>query len=369
MSAFWAYAAVLTAAVLGITLWPLLRGRHGAAADRAAYDIQVYKDQLGEIDNDLDRGLLDADQAEGARVEIQRRMLNVVPETTLGDAKPNPLLAGILTVLVAGGAIGVYLHLGQPGTDDLPLASRDIDSERTAWNDIEIDSLVARLAERLERNPKDLDGWVMLGRSYNAVGRYQEAAEVFAKAVDLGERLPELLGFLAEALVMAGSGETLPDAAKPILEELRSKDAADPRPYFYLGLDKAGRGDMKGALQEWVNLVTVSSPDVPWYKDITHRIKVAEKELGLEPGAVAPTVTPPRAATPGPTPEDVEAAAGMEEEERQAVIRSMVERLATRLEENPDDREGWLRLAGAYEVLGETLKAASARARAEALGN
>ncbi|MFB3134375.1 MAG: hypothetical protein ACE1Y3_01430 [Rhodospirillales bacterium] len=142
---------------------------------------------------------------------------------------------------------------------------------------------------------------------------------------------------------------------------------------------------MRGALQEWVDLRVLSPPDAPWGPVLQQQIKTAARALGIDPateepspGAVAlagarapfrgPAPGAPPAATPaGPSRADREAAARMSDEERAAMIRSMVQRLADRLAENPGDREGWLRLARAYEVLGETEKAGEARARAEAL--
>lgn len=370
MTGLWIVAALLTAGTLVVVLWPLLRGKAAPAADRADYDLTVYKDQLGEIDRDLERGLMDESQAEAARVEIQRRMLAVAPEegAPVSAGGRNIVLVVAVAVVVAVGSIGVYLTLGKPGLPDLPLASRNLEGEQQAQRDAEMKGLVDQLAARLEKNPNDLQGWVLLGRSYDRMERYAQAADAFAKAAELAGRPPELLGALAEALVM-DAGDRIPELAKPILAELNAKDPADPRPYFYLGADKAQSGDLKGAMQEWVNLKAVSPSDVPWLTDLNGRIASAAKTLGIDPASVTPTVEAPAPAaqTPGPTAEEMEAAAQMTPEERQAMIRSMVERLAERLEENPEDREGWLRLAKAYEVLGDAVKAGEARARAEAL--
>jgi len=70
---------------------------------------------------------------------------------------------------------------------------------------------------------------------------------------------------------------------------------------------------------------------------------------------------------PGPTREQMKAAGEMSPEDRMALIQSMVDRLAEKLEENPNDRMGWERLIRAYEVLGDTEKAEAAKARLEAL--
>ena len=231
---------------------------------------------------------------------------------------------------------------------------------------------VAALARALESRPDDVDGWALLGRSYVGMGRYAEAAEALGRAHRLAPDRVEIASAFGEAEVAAADG-VVGDEAKAVFEGVLAADPRDPRARFYLGLAKAQGGDVRGALQDWVDLAALSPAEAPWLASVQEQIARAAGELGveiasLEPSAAARALGAP-AGPVGPrlAPGDADAIEQMSDEQREAMIRSMVERLAARLETNPDDRDGWLRLARAYEVLGEAEKAEQARARAEAL--
>lgn len=365
----WIFMAAATAVALAGMMLPLFRRQAEAGPDRAEYDLAVYRDQLAEIDGDLERGLIQPAQAEAARTEIQRRMLAAAPSGKKEAADPDKgsgrdlLLAAGLAVAVPLAAIALYLKLGSPGMPDLPLASRNLGQERVADQKAEMDKLVAQLSERMQKNPKDLKGWVLLARSLDGMGRYPEAVEAYAKAVELSNRQADLVGDLAESMVQAGDGETIPEAALALLEEVRAKDPEDPRPYFYKGAALGQKGDLKGAVQEWTDLVAISPPDAPWLPQVKDSIAKASEKLGAEAAGIRPRV---QSKTPAAGPAAA-AVADMTPEEQQAFIRQMVERLESRLKENPDDKDGWERLARAYEVLGDSAKSFEALRKAKAL--
>lgn len=385
MTVFWiAAAAIAVAAMLGM-LYPLLRGRGVTLEERSEYDIAVYKDQLSEIDRDLERGLLSDTQADAARVEIQRRMLEAAPDakSANGGAATNRgrdlALASAVTLFCVGSGLWLYMDLGQPGRPDAPFAERNVGQEEQAQAAAEMSQMIDQLAARLAQKPDDLRGWVLLGRSYESQEDYANAAKAYKKAVELSNREAGAVGAYAEALVMA-AGDHIPAEAVPLLEELREKDVKDPRSYFYLAAWRMSTGDQEAALQEWVNLIAVSPADAPWLAETEERVRIVAKNIGIDPATLKPTVAvtrleweKPAGAAPAeasgapaaPSPEQMEAAAAMTEEERNDMIRSMVARLAERLEANPDDADGWNRLAQAYMVLGEVAKAAQARAKAE----
>lgn len=401
MIGLWVAAAVLTAVTLALLLIPLVRRRDGTALGRSDYDLSVYRDQLAEVDRDLERGVLGADQADAARLEIKRRILAADADVGGGgDAAPPKLahraIVAAIAVAVPAVAVAVYLDLGSPSTPDLPFAERPASPARSAPAMAgggapagSMDDAVARLRQRLESEPGNVEGWMLLGRSYMTMERPAEAAEAFRKAVDGGAG-PTASAFFAEALVISHGGGVTEEAAQAF-EIALADNPLNPKARYYLAMARAQRGDLKGALDGWIDLVALSPSDAPWLDLVRGHIARAAGELGvdlasLRPSAEAralasqvpktmptaqtpaPAVRAPAAgAAPGPTRADMEAAAQMSDSERGEMIRSMVERLAARLEEEPDDRDGWLRLARAYEVLGETEKAAEARKRAEDL--
>ncbi len=192
---------------------------------------------------------------------------------------------------------------------------------------------------------------------------------------------------LAEVLVFADK-HRVGQEARELFRRALSADARRPRPRYYLALGLAQDGKLKEALQGWVDLLAVSPPDAPWRATVDASISRAAQDLKIDPADIKPTLAakllgpgkpaaaapaapapsaPPAASSPGPTREDMEAAQGMSADDRMAMIRSMVERLAERLKREPDDLAGWQRLARAYRVLGEADKAGDAESQIKRL--
>ena len=393
MIGLWITIAVLTAVVLGLLLVPLARRGRAPAPTRAAYDITVYRDQLAEVDRDLERGLLVDDQARAARIEIQRRMLAAGPEDGSGGteepARPRPrgsvAVIAAIAAAVPAGAVGLYLYLGSPGAPGQPFAERGTATADAGAADRDgLRAVVGRLAERLLRNPDDLNGWLLLARSYMTLEHYDDAANAFRRAMGLSDNRADIAAGYAEAVALGDGGPITPEV-RQIFEGVFAAEPGNTKARYYLGLAKAQQGDVRGALQDWVDLRVLSPPDAPWHPVLEQQIERAARALDIDPATVEPSPgavalagarppfrgtapgAPPATSPAGPSRADREAATRMSDEERAAMIRSMVKRLAGRLEENPGDREGWFRLARAYEVLGEMEKAGEARARAEAL--
>ena len=402
MTGLWVAAVLMSAVVALAIVMPLIRRPGGPQPGRREYDITVYKDQLREIDRDRDRGLVDDEEAEAARVEIQRRMLaasEAEKKLATGASLPRGRTsAAVLAVAIPAAAFGIYFTLGSPEMPGQPFAGRNIASEITArqgkLDRSEVMQLVARLLKRLEADPNNVDGWVLLGRTYLTIGKFEGALAAYRKAMEVGNRHPEIVTDYAEALVLSGKGQVGPEA-QGLFEDIAEADPYNPRAGYYLGLGLAQRGNLKAALQAWVDFRAVSPPGSPWLEMVDLQIartaedlrvapwsvKPSAKALALAktmpapaapaametPGAISARPSAPSTQPPGLSAEDVKAASGMSAADRQTMIRTMVQRLADRLQENPDDLSGWQRLARAYEVLGETEKAKDAHARVEAL--
>ena len=139
---FWIVAAAMTAAVTALVLTPLLRSRQtggSGAGSRAAYDMEVYRDQLAELERDLARGVIDDRQAQGARTEISRRMLAVAEEgkreaqsAGASSGRGSRSVALALCVLIPVGALAVYIPSGEPNLPGQPFASRETKPENGA---------------------------------------------------------------------------------------------------------------------------------------------------------------------------------------------------------------------------------------------
>jgi len=244
------------------------------------------------------------------------------------------LLALLLAVGLPFGAAGYYFDAQKP----LPALAAGPHSEA------DLAAGAASLTAQLAQQPADADGWVLLARSYARLERYAEAQGAMAKALALRPDDTALHAQLGEILVLGADGVVTAAA-----EAEFAKAPADPRARYYRGLGLAQKGDAEGARHALQALLDDSAPDAPWRQGVID--------------ALADLGAPPPTAAPGPSAADVSAAAVLPPTDQQAMIRGMVERLAQRLEEHPDDPEGWDRLAHSYEVLGEPEKAAAARAR------
>jgi cytochrome c-type biogenesis protein CcmH len=196
MILFWLTGAVLAAVALALVLPPLLARRAGERVSRDAANLAIYRDQLRELDADLAAGKIAAPDHQRARNELEARLLeDVASAAPAEDRRGGRATAVVVGAAVPALAFAIYLAIGTPAAVDPALQA----------GPHQVESLVARLAERLRERPEDLDGWVLLGRSYDALGKSAEAAQAFAQAEKLAlpalERDPQNL----TALALAGS--------------------------------------------------------------------------------------------------------------------------------------------------------------------
>ena len=357
----WIVAAAMSCAAIAAVLVPLLR-KQGEKVDAAAYDIEVYKDQLDKVGQDFDRGLLTAEQLQATKTEISRRILNADRrrDTTAPPAgqsgSANRVLAAVLALSVPALALGFYARLGAPDLPSQPFAERA--APQTAPSPMSLEQSVAKLARRLAREPGDLDGWILLGQTYKSLGRYHEAVDAYQKALGLGPGDADLTSAHGEALYLA-AGRIVTPASRKTFEEAVTLEADEPRARYYLAMAQLQAGNSQAALDGWTAMVGDAPADAPWLPSVREQIRKVAKDLGLDAATLVP---PPKAR--GPTQADMAAAAGMSPQERKLMIDGMIDGLANRLAANPKDFQGWLRLIRAYAVRGQTDEALSALATA-----
>jgi cytochrome c-type biogenesis protein CcmH len=361
----------LASLALALLLLPLL-ARRGRGHGREAYNLAVYRDQLAEIERDMARGLLDSEQAEAARTEIGRRILSLGPAEDDSATGTRHVAAAVVAVLLVPlAALLLYVRLGSPMLPDQPFAERQRTAAPSlAGNAAHLDMQEAldKLRAHLRQHPDDLTGQLLLARSELGLGRYQEAAEAYGHAAELSGQRPDISGDWGEAQVLAAAGVVTPAAHEAFTTALKDPEGA-PRARYYLALARLQHGDAKGALQAWVNLEADSPARAEWLPLLRQRIAEAAGTLGLDPanlktssGAARPNVAGTTA--PSAVAAAAQASVAASPDEREAMINAMVERLAARLEQQPDDVEGWSRLGRAYMVLHRPDKARDAYARA-----
>ena len=357
MIPFWIIAGLLVLTVVIALLWPLVRpiGRSGEEGESV---IAIFRRQLASIDAETAQGRLTANETAGSRAEITRRML-AAAEQQARDLGPDPspamswrlgAIVGIAALLPTA-SLAVYSAVGSPAALDPGRAAAAGDGRGGSHDKAELAAAAGQLKARLGREPGHVEGWVLLGRTFTSLGRFAEARDAYDHAMALAPNEPGLHAELGELLVVARGGNVTSEAQTEF-----AKAGDDPRARYYGAEAALQRGDRQTARAALTALLADAPAEAPWRKAVEERL--AEIAPGEPPAS--------KSTSPGPTVKDVAAAQSMSPEERQAMIRGMVERLAARLEQNPNDKEGWARLAHAYDVLGETDKAEAARARAAA---
>jgi cytochrome c-type biogenesis protein CcmH len=363
----WLGFIILTLATLGFLLWPLLRAQR-QAADRKAHDVTVYRAQLTEIDEELARGSLTANEAGAAKLEIQRRLLraDAAAEGKTVMASRRSVITGTIVVLllvpVLGG--GIYLSIGRPQATQVDLAAMQQRAAQEAQIRAETERMIAQLRERLAAEPNRADGWLLLGRSLLAIDRADEAVPALDRVIALQPDETEAYALRAEAQTLAADGSVTAPAQRDFRAVLE-RDPQHPGARYYLGLARLQEGDTRGAYDDWYGLAAESPADAPWLDVVQARLRELAPRLGIALAQAVPEPKPPAQA--GPSREQMDAAQQMSAEDRNAMVRGMVDRLAERLQDNPNDADGWLRLARAREVLGEVDAAREALRRAVAV--
>lgn len=374
----WLALAAMTVAAIALVTIPLWRAR-ARVSPGPEHDMEVYRDQLRDVERDLARGVLAAEEAEAARLEVERRLLAADAARTDGRSyhiRWRRASAVALAGAVPAAAFGLYLWIGAPDAPSQPFAQRGPSAPTTGemaeaqGSAPPLAQAIQQLAARLAQSPDDLDGWTLLGRAYLEQGRFADAGNAFRRAVELAPGNPSLQFMLAESLIFAADGIVTP-AASTALKRTLELESGDPGARFYLALADMQAGRTQAAFDGWRALIEDSPPDAPWLAVLRRNVSAAAEELGLDPEKVLPPEPQVAArepgSPPGPTAADVASAREMPPDAQASMIESMVARLAARLEEEPDDLEGWLRLGRSYYVLGRVEDARQAYQRAAAL--
>ena len=340
---FWVVAALLTLGASLAVLLPLAGRRTAGAAD-GAHDLEVYRDQLAELDRDAARGLIQSAEAGEARAEIARRILKADKAASSAAVKANGRgaraigMAAVLAVPLV--SWGIYAAIGSPDLPSQPLAAR---LEKNPA-DSTVDELVAQAEEHLAANPDDGRGWDVLAPIYSRLGRYGEAVSAYRNAIRLDGASGARESGLGEAIAGTAGGMVTTEAQAAFSRALKL-EPGQPKANFYLASALAQEGKIGEAVAAWQAMSTALPADSPWQGAVAQAVAEANTRLAAAENDTAGNNT-------GPTQEEIDAAAGMSPEGRNAMIETMVAGLDEKLRQNPRDVEGWTRLVRSYHVLG-----------------
>ncbi|MBR2121138.1 MAG: c-type cytochrome biogenesis protein CcmI [Pseudomonadota bacterium] len=344
----WFVFALMTAAAVFAVLWPLGRGNTSA---REGSEVVVYKDQLAEVQRDAAAGMIGEKEAEAARVEISRRLLAASDADAGTPASSSLSFRRAVAVIALAGlplmAVALYAQFGSPSLGDFPLAERS----RAAVATASMDKLVAQVETHLEKNPTDGRGWEVLAPVLARIGRYDDAVRAWRNSITYNGESAARRADLGEAIA-ASSGGVVTAEAKAEFDRAIALDPNEVKARYFSGVAAEQDGRKDDAVTIWRAMLASAPADAPWRPLVQGAL--------ARVGVVAPKLSD----------DTIAAAKDMTEGDRNTMIRGMVDRLATRLKDNGNDVEGWLRLVRAYMVLGERDKAQAALIDARgAVGN
>jgi len=335
---------LLVLAILPV-LWLVLAG--GTEDDQEANPVAHYKRQLVELDEELATGQIDKDNAASARLEIERRILRLADQQEARGkfSRSGWQMPALICAMLILASAGLYGLLGSPEVKSQPGERVNLLAGPVEGGEISYGEAIQRHRDKLESNPADVDEWAQLAQKATSAQAYAVAANAYGELVRLEAensnwRVNELEAFLR----MAG-GQVTP-AANMLLEGLLQAEPNHPAAHYYLGIARLQAGDKAAAKSIWTALLDRSPEDAPWVPTVMERLVELDG-------------TPPKLSQG-----QIDDVASMSPEQQQAFVRSMIERLETRLESAPEDVEGWIMLARSQAALGEQNAAISTLTRA-----
>ena len=354
---FWVILALMTGAAIFAVIWPLARS---GRATPSGSEVEVYRDQLDELERDLAAGSIEKTEAEAARVEVSRRLLAAVDAAkavsitaaSTSTVSYRRAIALVALLVLPVGAGSLYLRLGSPGLASETLTDRrDIQADQQT----SIENLVAKVELHLQSNPKDGRGWEVLGPVYMQLGRYTDLANAWRNTLLLLGESADREANLGEALMAEANG-VVTDEAKSAFVRAVTLDDTSVSARYYLGMAAEQDGKREEAAKIWRELIAEAPSDAHWLNDV--RTALARIEAS------------PAALSSGPNAGQIAAATTQSPDPQTTMIRGMVEGLAARLKQDGSDLDGWVRLVRSYKVLGELDKAQAAISDAQnALAN
>jgi cytochrome c-type biogenesis protein CcmH len=310
MTLFAILAGLLLAIVLAVVLRPLLRrSTPSGLVDEARSNLLLLREQLAELDAERDAGTLGAEQHAASRAELERRVLEetdiaAAPRT---DARRAPITAVALGVALSALAVVLYAQLGSPDGLDPRIVQQGSPHGEGGIPQAELETMVEQLAQRMEANPGDPEGWAILARSYMAMQRLPDALRAFGRAVSLRPDDAQLLADYADVMAVA-HGRDLTGEPTRLIERALQADPKNLKALALAGTAAFQRGDHAAAVAYWTRARDEVGPNSEYAAGIDAGIADARAAAAAAgkpvpagaPAAAAPdttaaTATPPNA--------------------------------------------------------------------------
>lgn len=313
MTIFWILAAGFMGLAILFVITPLLRQSHyQGSPDQDALNMEVFRQRLAELDGDLATGFLDQDQHAAARQDLERELLYDLESDsgpTNARSGPAPWLAAILALAIPVGAVALYLGLGDseiiPRMESAALAPQP---SRMAGADGQtmppLDVLAQALADRMEQNPDNLDGWLMLGRTYYTLNQRDKALAAIERAFALAPDQANVIIAYAEALA-ANSGNSLEGRPAELIQTALKIEPANASGRWLSGMLSYQRERFAEAATTWQGILDEMDPAGNEAQEMRQMISEAEQRAGGPTATATVSVTedaPAAAPESVPTP-------------------------------------------------------------------
>lgn len=307
MTSFWIISGILIVVALLFVIPSLIRNKSAQEefVERDAVNVTVYRDQLADLAKDLENDILTQEQYLQSKQELQQRMLQDIPEKEEKSIKKSSKLANLamsLVIVMALPVAAVYIYLEVGDTRGLlpqtqlanvtqqgpqpqgpqPQGPQSSENAMPEGHD-DFSSVLENLIARLNDNPEDIEGWIMLGRTYAIMRRYDEAASTYAKLTEMVPDSPEILSDYADVLAMANDGSLAGKPAELIQQALQS-DPEYPKALALAGTVEFEQNDFDQAAMYWERLLAVIPPESELAQSVNESIAEAKSLAGKGSG-------------------------------------------------------------------------------------
>ena len=289
----WVIIGLIALILTFIVIIPLFRDSSKKLSQRDNFSRQIYIDQLDQLEIEVEQGQLQVEAAESARAEIARRLLATtnVKSRQEGAEKSGKFTAFYLATAIPTAALGLYLTLGAPH-----IISKDQGHYKNiAKQSIEIEQLVNKLAEKLEKQPDDQRAWNTYAQALFLLKDYANSAKAWEKTLSLDPGNPESYAKYAEALILHDKG-SVKQTARQALGKALALDSSQPLARYYAGLAASQAGDLDVALRVWISLLAETKPNAPWRQALETQIKQVANRAGIPQESLREMLSRPREA-------------------------------------------------------------------------
>jgi len=307
VTVFWLLAALMVLIALAFVIPPLFRRPRTETIRNDELNVRVIQDQLAELDADFQAGRIDRSVYELSRHDLQRELLDDVDDTAVSGpataeaaGRGGRWVALVLLFLVPLLAVPIYWQIGSPGIIPRLAAGSSAMATNSGGDPHSrerMDAMVTALAARMQQEPENLEGWILLGRSYAMMKRFKESVDAYRHAVALNGKDPDILSSYADALVMEHNGE-FTDQVGDLLNQALAVDPQNPKALWLRGHWRFRRSNFQGAIDDWQKVAGELPADSKDVATIREQINTARDRLGKPPVVAVASAAKPAAAVP-----------------------------------------------------------------------